>query len=94
MVCGDPESGTDHSLKEVSAYIVWYRMHTWVLQGKHHKLCSVLFCVYLHMIYMFTSLKNPSTEGTCVCIISVGIMISKNPYSEGNMIPRGRVYLT
>ena len=23
MVCGDPELGTDHFLKEVSAYLIW-----------------------------------------------------------------------
>ena len=39
---GDPESGTDHSLKEVSAYIIWYRVHTLGLQGKCHWLFSVL----------------------------------------------------
>ena len=54
MVCGDPKSGTGHSLKEVSAYISWYRVHTWGLQGKCHKLCSVNFCV-----------KNASAESTC-----------------------------
>ena len=38
MVCGDPESGTDHSIKEVSAYIIRYRVHIWSLGGKCHKL--------------------------------------------------------
>ena len=65
MVCGDPESGTDHSLKEVSAYIIWYRMHTWGLQGKYHKLFSVLFCIYFQTI-IHVSVKNSSAECTCL----------------------------
>ena len=28
MVCGDLESGTDHSLKEVSACLIWHRVDT------------------------------------------------------------------
>ena len=52
MVCSDPESGTDHSVKEVSAYIICCRLHTWGFQGKCHRLFSVLFCVYLQIIYM------------------------------------------
>ena len=52
MVCDDPESGTDHSLQEVSAYSIWYRVHTWALQGKCHKILSVLFCVYFQIVYM------------------------------------------
>ena len=62
MVCGDPESGTDHSLKQVSAYIIWYRVHTWGLQGKCHKLFSVLFCVHLQIIHV--SLKNSGAKDT------------------------------
>ena len=38
--------------KEVSAYISWYRVHTWGLQGKCHKLFSVNFCVNLQILYM------------------------------------------
>ena len=34
----------NHSVKEVSAYIIWYRVHTWGLQGKCHKF---LFCALL-----------------------------------------------
>ena len=51
MVCGDPESGTDRFLREVSAYIIWYRVHKLGLQDKWHKLFSVLFFVYI--IYMY-----------------------------------------
>ena len=65
MVCSDPESGTDHSLKEVSAYIIWYRVHTWGLQGKCHKFFCVLLCVFTNTIDV--SLKNSSDGGTC-CI--------------------------
>ena len=50
VVCHIPESGSEHSLKKVSNNIVWYRLHTWGLQGKCHKLFSVLFCVYLQII--------------------------------------------
>ena len=32
-VCGDPESGTDHSQKEVSACLIWLRARYRVLQG-------------------------------------------------------------
>ena len=58
IVGGDPESGIDHSLKEVSAYIIWYRVHTLDLQGKCHRLFSVLLFtnnihVYLQIIYMY-----------------------------------------
>ena len=28
IVCGDPESGTDQSLKEVSACLIWHRVNT------------------------------------------------------------------
>ena len=63
MVCGDPESGTDHSLKEVNAYIILYRVHNWGLQGKCHKFFSVLLCVFTNNIHV--SLKNSSAEGTC-----------------------------
>ena len=69
MVCGDPASGTDHSLKEVSAYIIWYRVHTWGLQGKCHRLFSVLFCIYLQ-IYNYVSVKNSS-----VCTYNVRVYI-------------------
>ena len=65
MVCGDPESGTDQSLKEVSAYIIWYRVHTWGLQGKCHKFfflgsSGVFFTNNIHI-----SVKNSSAQGTC-----------------------------
>ena len=67
MVCGDPESGTDHSLKEVSAYIRWYRVHTWGLQGKFQKLRSCeLLCKFTNDIHV--SVKNSSTEGTCLSL--------------------------
>ena len=68
MVCGDPESGTDYSLLEVSAYIIWYRIHTLGLQGKCHKLFSVLFYVHLQIICLHVSLKNSSAEGTCTSL--------------------------
>ena len=63
MVCSDPEIGTDHSLKEVSAYIIWNRVHTWGLQGKCHESFSEHFCLYLQIIY--ANVKNSSAEGTC-----------------------------
>ena len=42
----------NQGLKEVSAYIIWYRVHTWGLQGKGNKLFSVHFHVYLQRVYM------------------------------------------
>ena len=60
MVCADPESGTDHSLKEVSAYIIWYRVHTWGLQGKQVIFCALL-CIFTNNIHV----KNSSAEGAC-----------------------------
>ena len=42
----DPESGTDHSLKEVSAYIIWYREHTngnFNLHTKHDQAFELSF---------------------------------------------------
>ena len=35
MVCRNPDSGTEHSLKEVSAYIIWYGVHTCRPQEVH-----------------------------------------------------------
>ena len=62
MVCGDPESSTDYSLKEVSAYIIWYRLHTWGFQ--------VIFCALLCII-KHISVKNQSAEGTCLLVTAV-----------------------
>ena len=56
MVCGDPDSGTDHSLKEVNAYIIWYRVHTWGLQGKCHIILCALLCIFTNNIHI--SVKN------------------------------------
>ena len=36
MVFGDPESGTDHSLKEVSGCFIWHKVHT--------QECTEAFC--------------------------------------------------
>ena len=45
MVYGDPESGTDYSLKEVNAYIIWYRVHTWGsrVNATSYFLCSPVY---------------------------------------------------
>ena len=45
MVCADPESGTDHSLKEVSACLIWHKVNTAMGQ-----LLSTLRC-YIFFIY-------------------------------------------
>ena len=72
--CSDPESGTDHSLKEVSAYIIWYSVHTWDLQGSCHKdVCAVFDIIKKSYILLLTIVKricvmDSSPEGTCVII--------------------------
>ena len=54
----------NQALKEVSAYIIWHRVHTWGLQGKCHKLSFfTLLCTFTNNIHV--SVKNPSAEGTC-----------------------------
>ena len=66
MVCGDPESGTDHSLKEVSGYSIWYRVHTWGRLGKcHNSFFCTLLCLFTSDIHV--SVKNSSAEGICIC---------------------------
>ena len=60
MVCGDPESGTDHSLKEISANII-------LVQGnaKRYFLCTSVY-IYKNI---HVSVKNSSAEGTCILIL-------------------------
>ena len=68
MVRGDPESGTDHSLKDVSAYIIWYRVHTWASRVKlmPQAIFCALLCIFTNDIHV--SVKNPSAEGTSLML--------------------------
>ena len=44
MVCGDPESGTDHSMKDATACcLIWDRVHT----GTSRETVTRLFCAIL-----------------------------------------------
>ena len=60
MMCGDPESGTDHSLKEVSACLIWHRVDTSV--GHPGKLSQGCLCYLLSTfrsyIFSFTIYKH------------------------------------
>ena len=55
----------NQALNEVSAYIIWYRVHTLGLQGKGHKSFSVHLelCIFTNNIHV--NVKNSSAEGTC-----------------------------
>ena len=65
MVCSDPKTDTDHSLKEVSAYIIWYRGHTKGLQSKCYKVFFYAFlCIFTNNLHV--SVNSSSVEGTCV----------------------------
>ena len=59
MVCSDPESGTDHSLKEVSAYIIYLQG---AYTGPQISFCALL-CIFTNDINV--SVKNSSAEGIC-----------------------------
>ena len=63
MFCGYPVSGTDHSLKEVSANCIWYKLvHTWGFQVICHKLLPVLFLIYLQLIYRYRAMAFLSIQ--------------------------------
>ena len=51
-------------LKEVSAYIIWYRVHTWGLQGKGKVIFCALPCIFTKSIHV--NVKNSTAEGTCL----------------------------
>ena len=62
MVCGDLESGTDHSLKDFSAYIIWYRVHTWGLQWYlPQDIFYALLCISTNNIHVIVN--NSSAKG-------------------------------
>ena len=75
--CGDPESGTDPSQKEVSACISWYRLHTHRVNATSYCLCSF---VYIYKNNIHVSIKISNAEGTCIqSIILLQVTIeSKN----------------
>ena len=54
MMCDDPKSGTDHSLKEVSAYLIW------VTQGSCHTDGYAIFDLHLDVC-----VKDSSAKCTC-----------------------------
>ena len=70
LVCGDPESGTDHSLKEVSA--CHSTGHSTGASRVAVTRMSVLSLIYFSKFYIsFTidkhvSIQDSSNEGTCV----------------------------
>ena len=57
MLCGDPESGTDHghSLKKVSACLIWHRVD---IQGSCHKDVYTIFDLFLEVISLYSQLMN------------------------------------
>ena len=67
VMCGDPESGTDHSQGgQCIHYSVQgaHRVHTWGLQGK---MPQVILCALLCKLtnYIHVSVKNANAKGTC-----------------------------
>ena len=69
MMCRDPESGTDHSLKEISVCLIWHRVDTALgIQGSCHKDVYAIFdLLFKKLILLFTTdkhvcLKDSSAE--------------------------------
>ena len=50
MVCSDPESDTDHCLKEVNACLIWHRVDA--AQGSYHKDVCANFDQLLEVIFI------------------------------------------
>ena len=67
MVCSDPESGTDHSIKEVSAYIIfgtWYKHEASRVNATSY--FFALLCIFTNNIHVIV--KFSSAEGTCILL--------------------------
>ena len=70
MVCSDPESGTDHSIKEVSAYIIfgtWYKHEVSRVNATSY--FFALLCIFTNNIYVIV--KFSSAEGTCIIYYAI-----------------------
>ena len=72
MVCGDPESGTDPSLKKVSATL----FDTGYTHGasRVNVIVCALLCLFTNNIHV--NVKNSSAESTCPSVM-------KEPVSKG-----------